>query len=91
MALVITEKRDTLKSAQDEESAAADSISRQLEEFRTELSKIESRKGVLTGQLDKLSKEVMSLRESLARRQPLLDQAERESEAIQMQYKKLSE
>ena len=90
-ALVITEKRDTLKSAQDEESAAADSISRQLEEFRTELSKIESRKGVLTGQLDKLSKEVMSLRESLARRQPLLDQAERESEALQMQYKKLSE
>ena len=88
-ALIITNKRDTLKAEQDEESLAAESISIQLEEFRTELSKIESRRGELTSQLDKLSEEVTSLRKSLAERKPRLDEAEQESQALQQRYQEL--
>lgn len=85
-ALILTEKRDTLKAAHDEESAAAESISKQLKEFRSELSEIDSRRGELTTQLDKLSKEITTLRESLAARQPHLDQAEQESKALRDRY-----
>ncbi len=87
--LVITEKRDTLKAAQEEETTAADSIARQLEEFRAELSKIETRKGELIPQLDKLGKEVAALKESLTKRKPLLDQSEGEAKALQDRYQEL--
>ncbi|MFP6885755.1 MAG: hypothetical protein VCA40_15080, partial [Roseibacillus sp.] len=89
VALVVTEKRDTLKAAQEEETIVADSIARQLEEFRAELSKIETRKGELIPQLDKLGKEVAALRESLAIRKPLLDQSEGEAKALQDRYQEL--
>ena len=89
VALVVTEKRDTLKAAQEEETTAADSIARQLEEFRAELSKIETRKGELIPQLDKLGKEVAALKESLAERKPLLDQSEGEAKALQDRYQEL--
>jgi len=87
--LVVTEKRDTLKAAQEEETTAADSIARQLEEFRAELSKIETRKGELIPQLDKLGKEVAALKESLTKRKPLLDQSEGETKALQDRYQEL--
>ncbi|MCP4730600.1 MAG: hypothetical protein GY872_11055 [Roseibacillus sp.] len=87
--LVVTEKRDTLKAAQEEETTAADSIARQLEEFRAELSKIEIRKGELIPQLDKLGKEVAALKESLTNRKPLLDQSEGEAKALQDRYQEL--
>ncbi len=87
--LVVTEKRDTLKAAQEEETTAADSIARQLEEFRSELSKIETRKGELIPQLDKLGKEVAALKESLTKRKPLLDQSEGEAKTLQDRYQEL--
>ena len=87
--LVVTEKRDTLKAAQEEETTTADSIAGQLEEFRSELSNIETRKGELISQLDKLGEEVASLRKSLAERKPLLDESERETKTLQDRYQEL--
>ena len=87
--LVATEKRDTLKAAQEEETTATDSIAGQLEEFSAELGKIETRKGELTSQLDKLGEEVASLRKSLAERKPLLEKSERETKALQDRYQEL--
>jgi len=87
--LVVTEKRDMLKAAQEEEATAADSIAGQLEEFRSELNNIETRKGELTSQLDKLGEEVAFLRKSLAERKPLLDESERETKALQDRYQEL--
>ncbi|MEC9055856.1 MAG: hypothetical protein VX633_11150, partial [Verrucomicrobiota bacterium] len=87
--LVATEKRDSLKSAQEEETVAADTIANQLESFRGELGKIESRKEELTSQLDKLGKEVATLKKSLEERKPLLEESERETKALLDRYQEL--
>ena len=87
--LIATERRDSLKSAQEEETAAADTIAGQLESFHGELGKIESRKEELTSQLDKLGKEVAALKKSLAERKPLLEESERETKALVDRYQDL--
>ena len=87
--LIATEKRDFLKSAQEEETVAADTIANQLESFRGELGKIESRKEELTSQLDQLGKEVATLKKSLEERKPLLEESERETKALLDRYQEL--
>ena len=88
-ALVVTKKRDTLKDQQDRETTELGSLTSKLETSQSDLSSLESRKAVLQAQLDQLSVEMDSLRQSITTRKPLLEKAEVESRALQDRYLEL--
>ncbi len=89
-ALVVGAEHENLKTAQDDDTAAFDSLSKQVGEFRTELEKIESRKGDLAKQLDIMSKEIAELRTAIDQRAPGLDKVAKEAAALKARYQELS-
>ncbi len=89
-ALVITGKRDSLKAQQEQETSALESMTREQGNSRSDLSSLEARKVTLLAQLEDLNAEVASLKQSIADRKPLLEDAERESKDLQNRYLELS-
>ncbi len=90
-ALVVTSKRDTLKAQQEQETSALESKNRELGTSRSDLNSLEARKATLQAQLEELSVDLASLKQSIAARKPLLEEAERESKDLQNRYLELSE
>ena len=89
-AIVITEKRDSLKAQQEQETSALESKTRERGNSQSDLNSLENRKEALIGQLKELNAEMASLKQSIADRKPLLEEAERESKDLQKRYLELS-
>ena len=89
-AIVITEKRDSLKAQQEQETSALESNTRERGNSQSDLNSLENRKEALIGQLKELNAEMASLKQSIADRKPLLEEAERESKDLQKRYLELS-
>lgn len=88
--LVAAEKRDTLKADQDEDTETLNGLSETSENARAELTKIESRRGELTKQLDQIAAELDELRSAIKKRAPSLEKADQETRALQKRLHKLS-
>lgn len=88
--LVVAEKRDALKVAQDEDTATLTDLTKTVDQAREELSKIESRRSELTTQLDKIAAELKELRTAIDQRAPELETADRIAKDLQERYRELS-
>jgi len=89
-ALVITEKRDSLKAEQEQETSTLESKTREHGNSQSSLNSLQDRKEALIAQLEELNAEMASLKQSIADRKPLLEEAERESKDLQKRYLELS-
>ena len=90
-ALVVTKQLDTLKAQHEQETSELESKILKLETSQSDLNSLEDRKRALLAQLDELNTDLASLKQSIATRKPLLEKAERESQALQNRYQKLRE